>query len=78
MLFRSVLDVAVRHQVNVYYVANGQRVPEDLHLPDRDALLDQALRELPANSPFRLDPLEAGLMMANAGQTGVAQLRGGL
>ncbi len=78
MSLAPVLDVAVRHQVNVYYVANGQRVPEDLHLPDRDALLDQALRELPANSPFRLDPLEAGLMMANAGQAGVAQLRGGL
>lgn len=78
MSLAPVLDVAVRHQVNVYYIANGQRVPEDLHLPDRDALLDQALRELPANSPFRLDPLEAGLMMASAGQTGVAQLRGGL
>jgi flagellar biosynthesis protein FlhF len=78
MSLAPVLDVAVRHQVNVYYIANGQRVPEDLHLPDRDALLDQALRELPANSPFRLDPLEAGLLMAGAGQTGVAQLRGGV
>jgi len=74
----GVLDVAIRQKLKMYYVANGQRVPEDLHLPDRDALLDQALRELPANSPFRLDPLEAGRMMANAGQTGVAQRRGGL
>lgn len=81
MSVAPVLDVAVRHGVNVYYIANGQRVPEDLHLPDRDALLDQALRELPANSPFRLDALEAGLMMANAGQAGqagLAQMRGGL
>ena len=78
MSLAPVLDVAVRHQVDVYYVANGQRVPEDLHLPDRDALLDQALRELPANSPFRLEPLEAGLMMAAAGQADVAQLRRGL
>ena len=72
-----VLDVAIRHQMDVYYVANGQRVPEDLHLPDRSALLDQALRELPANSPFRLDPLEAGLMMASAGQANISSARGG-
>jgi len=72
-----VLDVAIRHQVDVYYVANGQRVPEDLHLPDRSALLDQALRELPANSPFRLDSLEAGLVMASAGQANISSARGG-
>jgi len=72
-----VLDVAIRHQMDVYYVANGQRVPEDLHLPDRSALLDQALRELPANSPFRLDPLEAGLMMASTGQANISSARGG-
>ena len=38
----------------------------------------QALRELPAASPFRLDPLEAGLIMASAGKVGVAHARGGL
>lgn len=77
MSLAPVLDVAIRHQVEVFYVANGQRVPEDLHLPNRDAILSQALRELPAASPFRLDPLEAGLMMASAGQSGVTSLRGG-
>ncbi len=77
MSLAPVLDVAVRHRVDVYYVANGQRVPEDLHLPDRAALLDQALRELPANSPFRLEPLEAGLMMAAAGEAHLASARGG-
>jgi flagellar biosynthesis protein FlhF len=77
MSLAPVIDVAIRHQVEVFYVANGQRVPEDLHMPNRDAILSQALRELPASSPFRLDPLEAGLMMASAGQSGVASLRGG-
>ena len=34
---------AIRHQLDVCFTwANGQRVPEDLHLPDRDALIDQA------------------------------------
>ncbi|MBS0355121.1 MAG: flagellar biosynthesis protein FlhF [Proteobacteria bacterium] len=77
MSLAPVLDVAVRRQVEVFYVANGQRVPEDLHLPNRDKLLGQALRELPAASPFRLDPLEAGLLLATGGK-GSASLRGGL
>ena len=78
MSLAPVVDVAIRHQLDVFYVANGQRVPEDLHLPDREALVGQALRELPAASPFRLDPLEAGLIMASAGKVGVAHARGGL
>ncbi len=78
MSLAPVVDVAIRHQLDVFYVANGQRVPEDLHLPDREALVDQALRELPAASPFRLDALEAGLIMASAGQTDLAHVRGGL
>ena len=77
MSLAPVLDVAIRHRVQVYYVANGQRVPEDLHLPNRDALLDQALRELPAASPFRLETIEAGLLMATA-KPSASGLRGGL
>ena len=37
------LDVAIRHQLELFYVANGQRVPEDLHLPNRTYLLHRAL-----------------------------------
>jgi flagellar biosynthesis protein FlhF len=78
MSLAPVLDVAIRHQVEVFYVANGQRVPEDLHLPKRDALLTQALQELPAASPFRLEPLEAGLLMASAAKPSASSLHGGL
>ncbi len=78
MSLAPVLDVAIRHQVEVFYVANGQRVPEDLHLPNRDKLLTQALQELPAASPFRLEPLEAGLLMASAAKPAAPSLRGGL
>lgn len=77
MSLAPVLDVAIRHRVQVYYVANGQRVPEDLHLPNRDKLLTQALHELPASSPFRLEPLEAGLLMASAGKAATNGLHGG-
>lgn len=78
MSLAPALDAAIRNQLEVFYVANGQRVPEDLQLPNRARLLGQALRELPEASPFRLDPAEAGILMSNAAQGAVADLRGGL
>ncbi|WP_417071066.1 flagellar biosynthesis protein FlhF [Niveibacterium terrae] len=56
------LDVAIRHELRTYYIANGQRVPEDLHLPSRSWLAHRALREQVPDSPFRLDPEDAGLL----------------
>jgi flagellar biosynthesis protein FlhF len=40
----NVLDVVIRQKLNLYYVSNGQRVPEDLHLADRAMLVDRAFR----------------------------------
>ncbi len=39
-----VLDCIVRHGLTLSYVANGQRVPEDLHLPNRKYLLHRAFK----------------------------------
>lgn len=61
------LDVAVRHEMAVYYVANGQRVPEDLHLPNRAYLLHRAMKAVGEESPYHLKGDEAGLLMASAG-----------
>ena len=58
------IDVAVTNALDVYYVANGQRVPEDLHLPNRAYLLHRALRTQAADSPWKLEGEEAGLMLA--------------
>ncbi|MBZ0124886.1 MAG: flagellar biosynthesis protein FlhF [Rhodocyclaceae bacterium] len=58
------LDALIRHRLELYYVANGQRVPEDLHLPNRAYLLHRALKGLPENSPHRLVGDEAGLLMS--------------
>ncbi|QDF96238.1 flagellar biosynthesis protein FlhF [Azoarcus sp. DD4] len=58
------IDVAVRRQLDLLYVTNGQRVPEDLHLPNRAYLLHRALREQSAESPWRVSGDEAGLMLA--------------
>ncbi|WP_299162931.1 flagellar biosynthesis protein FlhF [Accumulibacter sp.] len=62
----SSLDVIIRHRLRLYYVSNGQRVPEDLHLPNRPYLVHRAFRDLPETSPHRLAGLEPGLMMASA------------
>ncbi|MGZ8304569.1 MAG: flagellar biosynthesis protein FlhF [Telluria sp.] len=40
----NVLDVIIRQKLNLYYISNGQRVPEDLHLADRGMLVDRAFR----------------------------------
>ena len=58
------LDAAVRHGLLLSYVANGQRVPEDLHLPNRNYLLHRAFKQPVAASPHRLREEEIGLVMA--------------
>ncbi len=68
----SALDVIIRHGLRLHYVSNGQRVPEDLHLPNRVYLLHRAFKDLPESSPHRLDGLEPGLTMASAGSGMVA------
>ncbi|MDS4016184.1 MAG: flagellar biosynthesis protein FlhF [Candidatus Accumulibacter sp.] len=63
----SSLDVIIRHRLRMFYVSNGQRVPEDLHLPNRSYLLHRAFKDLPDGSPHHLDGAEPGLLMASAG-----------
>ncbi len=69
-----VLDVLVRQQVELFYIANGQRVPEDLHLPNRAYLLHRALKVQPEGSPFQLQGDDAGLLLAG-GRHGLSQAR---
>ncbi|MER2541639.1 MAG: flagellar biosynthesis protein FlhF [Azonexus sp.] len=60
------LDVIMRHGLKLHYVSNGQRVPEDLHLPNRSYLLHRAFKDAPDNSAHTYDGVEPALMMANA------------
>ena len=68
----TALDVIMRHGLRLHYVSNGQRVPEDLHLPNRAYLLHRAFKDVPENSPHRLDGVEPGLMMTNSGASMLA------
>ncbi|MBZ0096510.1 MAG: flagellar biosynthesis protein FlhF [Sulfuricella sp.] len=62
-----VLDVIVRHRLKLYYMANGQRVPEDLHLANRQYLLHRAFKLVSQDSPYRLHDAEHPLVMAEPG-----------
>jgi flagellar biosynthesis protein FlhF len=59
-----VLDALIRHELELFYVSNGQRVPEDLHLPNRAYLLHRGLKGLAQRSPHRLRPEEAAMVFA--------------
>ena len=48
------LDTAIRHHLPLYYVAQGQRVPEDLELANPRSLVDLALENSPASPHFGL------------------------
>jgi flagellar biosynthesis protein FlhF len=38
------LDVVLRQKLKIFYIASGQRVPEDLQVPDARALVEQAFK----------------------------------
>lgn len=67
------VDAIVRHGLLLAYMANGQRVPEDLHLPNRSYLLHRAFKQPIAGSPHRLRDAEVGMVMAR--QAGGAKER---
>jgi flagellar biosynthesis protein FlhF len=48
------------------YVASGQRVPEDLHLPNRNYLLHRCFKTPTEESPHHLRHDEVGLSVANS------------
>ncbi|MBW8306126.1 MAG: flagellar biosynthesis protein FlhF [Thiobacillus sp.] len=58
------LDCAIRHDLNVHYLATGQRVPEDLHLANRQALIHRAFKARTHASPWQLDDSELGFALS--------------
>jgi flagellar biosynthesis protein FlhF len=58
------LDCAIRHELNVHYLATGQRVPEDLHLANRQYLIHRAFKTRTLSSPWQLDDSELAFAMS--------------
>jgi len=61
----NVLDVVIRQKLNLYYVANGQRVPEDLHVANQQYLVDRAFKLKRETAPFQFQDEELPLVVAN-------------
>ena len=66
----AALDVIIRHKLKLHFVANGQRVPEDLHPARKEYLVDRALRradsELTGEEGAQMAALLAGTRAAIA------------
>ncbi|MDN0082593.1 flagellar biosynthesis protein FlhF [Crenobacter sp. SG2305] len=65
----SCLDVVIRHRLQLLALANGQRVPEDLHAAQPAPLIERAFAPRQAPSPFELFTDE--LPMMHAAQAGL-------
>ena len=72
------LDAVVRHGLLLAYIANGQRVPEDMHVANRNYLLHRAFKLPAETSPHRLRNEEAGLLLTARGDVGHRQAGAGL
>jgi flagellar biosynthesis protein FlhF len=70
----GVLDVMVRHKLNLHYVANGQRVPEDLHEVNMAYLLHRAFETARKPDAFATQELDIPALMA--GQSAQASAGG--
>ncbi|MEH6437980.1 flagellar biosynthesis protein FlhF [Massilia sp. DD77] len=70
----NVLDVVIRQKLNLHYISNGQRVPEDLHLADRAMLIDRAFRNNRA-AASQFGDADLPMMMSGAGSLNDRSLR---
>lgn len=59
----NALDVIIRQKLQVYYVANGQRVPEDLHIAHKLYLIDKALKHKRETGPFEFQESELSMIV---------------
>lgn len=67
------LDIAIRQKLNVYYVASGQRVPEDLHVANKQYLVDRAFKLKRETAAFKFQDDELPILMASAARYGEIQ-----
>ncbi|WP_051319047.1 flagellar biosynthesis protein FlhF [Chitinimonas koreensis] len=59
----SGLDVIIRYKLPLYYITNGQRVPEDLHMASSLYLVDRVFKTPPEAPAYRLKHEEYPLFM---------------
>ncbi|HEY9145503.1 MAG TPA: flagellar biosynthesis protein FlhF [Thiobacillus sp.] len=77
----AALDSLIRHRLPLAFIAGGQRVPEDLHIPNAAYLIDRALKGGQLATPYALEaedwPLFAGAEAERTERHTVKDLHGG-
>jgi flagellar biosynthesis protein FlhF len=64
--FGGALDVMIRHKLSLTYIADGQRVPEDLHPALRAPLLERVFQSPEPGPVFGLSERELPIVAANS------------
>lgn len=63
----NALDVMIRAKLTLYYATNGQRVPEDIVLANKKALIEQAFKRNAATQwPYQFLDEELPFVMGNS------------
>jgi len=71
----NALDVIIREKLKLYYVANGQRVPEDIHMANKQQLIRHAMKLNAAGSkPFQFLKEELPFVMGNSANAPTVKL----
>ncbi|HTD05369.1 ATP-binding cassette domain-containing protein, partial [Undibacterium sp.] len=60
------LDIMIRQKLSTFYVASGQRVPEDLHVANKNYLIDRAFKLKRETASFMYKDEELPMLMATA------------
>lgn len=68
------LDIAIRQKLSIYYIASGQRVPEDLHVANKEYLVDRAFKLKRETAAFKFRDDELPLLMASAAMSAGSKL----
>jgi flagellar biosynthesis protein FlhF len=64
------LDIVIRQKLAIYYIASGQRVPEDLHVANKQYLIDRAFKLKRETTAFKFQDDELPILMASAAMYG--------
>ncbi|WP_295628756.1 flagellar biosynthesis protein FlhF [uncultured Nitrosomonas sp.] len=67
------LDTVIRKKLVLHYVANGQKVPEDIHAANPRYLLHRVFKPTPSDLAFTLQDAEFALVMATKKSSEMAQ-----
>lgn len=60
----NVIDTLIRHDLPLYYVCNGQRVPEDIVFPNKKTLINKSFSMFNEENLKNITELELALLMS--------------